>query len=70
MYHIVTGAKKLYFTAEDTVQSCKDLIAFCQGGSCIVWCCKESLRHMKMDKMLVTVFFGESNENIGSSATK
>lgn len=38
------GAKKLYFIAEDIVQNCKGLIAFCQGGSCIVMCCKKTLR--------------------------
>lgn len=40
MYHILIGAKKLYFTAEDIVQSGKD---FCQDGSCIVLCCKKIL---------------------------
>jgi len=43
MYHILIGAKKLYFTAEDIIQSCKGLIAFCQDGNYIVSCWKKTL---------------------------
>lgn len=36
MYHILTGANKLYFTAEDIGQSFTCLIASSQCDGCIV----------------------------------
>lgn len=61
MYHILTGANKLYFTAEDIGQSFTCLIASSQCDGCIVSLQEYLFWSMKMNKMIFIAFSEGSN---------